>query len=89
MRLLVQLLCDKYNRKDCLFLNNFFTIWPFLDYSVVCSKTKALFTRRKGNPGARVTLAIGLPYLLCKCFTTDNSSTRDNVPPSCVTSIIS
>ena len=87
MRLLVQLLCHKYNRKDCLFLNNFFTIWPFLDYSVVCSKTKAQFTRRKGNPGARVTLAIGIPYLPCKCFTTDNSSTRDNFPPSCVTSI--
>ena len=29
MRLFVQLLCDKYNRKHGLFLNNFFTIWPF------------------------------------------------------------
>ena len=61
MRLFVQLLCDNYNWKHCLFLNNLFTVWLFLDHSVVCSKTKVLFTRRKGNPGARVTLAIGLP----------------------------
>ena len=37
---------------------------------------------------ARVTLARGLPYLPCKRSAKDNSRTRDNFPPSCVTSNI-
>ena len=69
---------------------------------------KALFTRREGDPGtrvtlafayffffhttrlqgnlsARVTLARGFPYLPCKHSARDNSPTRINFPPSCVT----
>ena len=56
--------------------------------------SKALFTRREGNPGARVTLALtagvalakGLPYLPCKRSARDNLPTQVNFPPSCMTS---
>ena len=52
MRLLVQLLCDKYNRKDCLFLNIFFTLWPFFRLQR-CLLQNCL-------QGGRVTLVVGL-----------------------------
>ena len=47
-----------------------------------------MFTRKEGNPGARVTLARGLPYLPYKRSARDNSPTPVNFPPSCVTGII-
>ena len=41
------------------------------------------FRRRKGNPGARATLARGLPYLLFFLFFLHNVFTRQVELPEC------
>ena len=50
--------------------------------ALLTSFVRVTLPRREGNPGARVTLAKGLPYLPCQRSARDNSPIRVNFPVS-------